>query len=141
MGREGSNIQILIKQVFRYGIFGISRNSLGYITYLLITYLGVSPKIAMSILYCVGTVVGFFGNRKFIFVHDGSMLKSGIRYLVAHLMGYIINLVILIVMVDKLGYAHQWVQVLAIIVVAGFLFMCFKVFVFRDAAALGNGEK
>ena len=138
MGRGGGNKQILVKQVFRYGVFGVSRNSLGYIAYLLITYLGVSPKIAMSILYLVGTVIGFFGNRKFIFVHDGSMFKSGIRYLVAHLMGYIINLVILIVMVDKLGYPHQWVQAIAIIVVAAFLFLTFKFFVFQRDIEKGD---
>jgi hypothetical protein len=37
-----------------------------------------------------------------------------------------------ILLVDMLGYPHQWVQIAAIFVVAGFLFIAFKYFVFRD---------
>jgi putative flippase GtrA len=128
------------KQLFLYGVLGISRNAVGYLVYLLITYLGVPPKIAMTILYSVGTTVGFFGYRKLIFAHQGCMLRAGLRYLIAHLMGYSINLVILIIMVDKLGYAHQWVQILAIFVVAGFLFLTFKIFVFGDVEPLKKEE-
>ena len=119
-----------VKQLFLYGVVGISRNAIGYMVYLLITYLGVPPKIAMSCLYVVGTTIGFFGYRKLVFAHEGCMFRAGIRYLIAHMMGYGINLSLLIILVDKLGYAHQWVQVLAIFVVAGFLFITFKIFVF-----------
>lgn len=123
----------LVKQLFRFGIIGISKNLVGYIIYLLITYFGIPPKSAMSFLYVIGTVVAYFGNRKFVFAHKGSELKAAIRYFLAYLTGYLINLIILIVMVDILGYAHQWVQILAIFVVAGFLFLSFKIFVFEDA--------
>ena len=123
----------LARQMFHYGLFGVLRNSIGYAAYLLITYLGVSPKIAMSFLYIVGATIGFWGNRKFIFAHQGSISGAGARYLAAHFFGYLINLGFLIVMVDKLGYAHQWVQVVAIFVVAGFLFFAFKFFVFGEA--------
>ena len=49
-----------------------------------------------------------------------------------HFFGYLINLAILIVMVDKLGYVHQWVQAFAIFVAVGFLLFTFKVFVFGE---------
>jgi len=57
-------------------------------------------------------------------------MGAGVRYVIAHCIGYLLNLSILIVFVDKLGYAHQWVQAIAIFVVAAFLFLAFKVFVF-----------
>jgi putative flippase GtrA len=120
------------RQMFHYGVFGVLRNSLGYAAYLLITYLGVDPKIAMSFLYIVGAAVGFLWSRNFIFIHKGHLGGAGVRYLAAHIFGYLINLSILIVMVDKLGYAHQWVQVVAIFIVAGFLFLSFKFFVFGE---------
>ena len=44
--------------------------------------------------------------------------------------GYLMNLAILFVFVDKMGFAHQWVQAVAIFVVAGYLFLAFKFFVF-----------
>lgn len=57
-------------------------------------------------------------------------MGAGVRYVIAHCIGYLLNLSILIVFVDELGYAHQWVQAIAIFVVAAFLFLAFKVFVF-----------
>lgn len=119
-------------QLFRYAFVGIASNLAGYLGYLLITYLGVSPKIAMSVLYVVGASIGFWGNRKLTFAYEGSVLGAGVRYFIAHFFGYLINLSILFVMVDKLGYAHQLVQAVAIFVVAAFLFIAFKFFVFPD---------
>lgn len=121
-----------VSQLFRYAIVGIANNATGYMVYLLITYLGATPKISMTLLYAVGATVGFWGNRKLTFAHQGSVLGAGVRYLIAHCFGYLINLAILLVLVDQLGYAHQWVQAIAIFVVAAFLFLAFKFFVFPD---------
>ena len=84
----------------------------------------------MTLLYGVGAAVGFFGNRNLTFEHEGSVMRAGGRYVIAHGVGYMINLSILILFVDRLGYAHQWVQALAVFIVAAFLFLAFKIFVF-----------
>jgi putative flippase GtrA len=120
-------------QLYRYGLVGIASNLAGFMVYLLITQLGGTPKITMTILYGVGAVVGFWGNREMTFSHKGSLLGTGVRYIVAHCFGYFINLAILVVMVDKLGFVHQWVQAFAIFIVAAFLFLAFKFFVFRES--------
>ncbi len=122
-----------LRQLIRYGLVGVAINLSGYLVYLLLTYFGVSPKITMSMLYFIGAVAGFWGNRKLTFAHQGSLLGSGARYTLAHALGYLINLTILIVFVDRLGYAHQWVQAVAIFVVAGYLFIAFKLFVFAKS--------
>ncbi len=118
------------KQLARYAIIGAVSNLSGYLVYLLVTYLGVMPKITMTLLYGAGATIGYIGNRNFTFVHKGSLLGSGVRYFIAHFFGYFVNLIILIIFVDQFGYAHQWVQAVAIFVVAGFLFIAFKFFVF-----------
>lgn len=118
------------KQLARYAFVGIVSNSAGYLVYLLVTYLGATPKITMTILYGVGATIGYIGNRNFTFTHKGSLLGSGVRYFIAHFFGYFINLVILIIFVDHFMYPHQWVQAIAIFIVAAFLFLAFKVFVF-----------
>lgn len=118
-------------QMFRYSIIGIANNLAGYFFYLLMTYMSFSPKIVMSALYATGVGIGFFANRKWTFKHKGHYFNTGARYLIAHVLGYLLNLSILVVMVDKLGYLHQWVQAIAIFIVALFLFLLFKVFVFR----------
>ena len=119
-------------QLIRYGLVGVVSNTAIYFVYLLITYLGLEPKTAMTLVYIVGAIIGFIGNRKWTFAHHGDFSSAAFRYVPAHLFGYLLNFLILFTFVDRLGYAHQWVQAVAIIIVAGFLFIVFKYFVFRE---------
>lgn len=129
----GTEIRSSAAQLIRYGLVGIASNLSGYLLFLLITYWGVEPKKAMTLLYVVGASIGFFGNRQWTFAHKGALPVSGARYFIAHLFGYMINFLILLTFVDRFGYSHQWVQAAAVFVVAGFLFMAFKYFVFPKA--------
>ena len=124
------------KQLTRYAFVGIVSNLVGYLVYFLVTYLGATPKITMTLLYGVGAAIGYFGNRNFTFSHTGSLFGSSVRYFIAHFFGYVINLAILIIFVDHFIYPHQWVQAVAIFVVAVFLFIAFKFFVFKNLNAL-----
>lgn len=136
-----TEIQRSAKQLLRYGLVGIVSNLSGYLLFLLITYWGVEPKITMTLLYAGGATIGFFGNRKWAFGHQGSLLGSGARYVIAHLFGYLINLLLLFTFVDRLDFPPQWVQAAAIIVVAGFLFLTFKYFVFPSDEDRGKGSE
>lgn len=126
------NIRGPLAQLLRYGLVGLASNLAGYFMYLLLTCLGVAPKTAMTILYVVAAAIGFWGNRKLTFAHKGELMKVGFRYVFAHCLGYLVNLSILVLMVDRLGYPHQWVQAIAVFIVAGFLFLMFKFFVFAE---------
>ena len=64
------------RQLFRYALVGVMSNVVGYLIYLLLTYLGATPKVTMSFLYGIGAAVGFFGNRGFTFAHQGSMFGA-----------------------------------------------------------------
>ncbi|MDF0605553.1 GtrA family protein [Neisseriaceae bacterium TC5R-5] len=109
---------------------GAVTNLLGYLIYLLFTYWGVEPKVLITFMYPVGAAIGFLGNRQWAFAHEGVVWKSIARYCITHFFGYLMNLSILFLFVDELGYTHQWVQAAAIVLVAGFLFVAFKYFVF-----------
>ena len=119
-----------MRQIFRYGLIGISVNSLLYFGYLFINYFGVEPKISMTLIYFIGVCIGFYGHRKWTFSHQGSAKKSMLRFIFAHLLGYAINFLLLLGLVDYYGYPHQLVQVAAILIVAVFLFIVFKYWVF-----------
>jgi len=121
-----------MQQLIRYGVVGVASNTVIYFVYLLITYLGVEPKTTMTLVYIIGASIGFIGNRKWTFVHSGALSSAALRYVLAHFFGYLLNYLILFTFVDCLDYAHQWVQAMAIIIVAGFLFVIFKYFVFRE---------
>ncbi|WP_392891447.1 GtrA family protein [Pseudomonas migulae] len=121
----------LIRQFIRYVVVGLVINSAGFVVYLFLTWLGLNPILTMSCLYCVAVTLSFFGSKKLIFNHQGSHGSAALRYVLAHLGGYGINLSLLVFFHDHLAWPHQWVQAGATVVVAVYLFVVFKLFVFR----------
>jgi putative flippase GtrA len=124
----------LLRQLFMYALIGALTNVAGYAIYLLLTYLGGAPKLVISILYPVGATIGFFANRRYTFQHDGQLASAGVRYIGAQFAGYLLNVSLLVVCVDHLGFPHQLVQAVAVIVVAVFLFIVSRLFVFPSQA-------
>lgn len=127
--------QKVFLQFFKYAFIGLLTNLCGYTIYFLLTHLWGAPKLTMTLLYSVGALIGFIANRNFTFRHDGHVGKAGIRYLLVQLAGYLLNLLLLTLFVDWLHYAHQLVQAVAIVVVAIFLFVLSRVFVFAPQLA------
>lgn len=123
-------------QIIRYGIVGIANNLAGYLVFLILTWWGLEPKLVMTVLYTTGATIGFFGNRQWAFNYRGNLLGAGMRYCIAHLCGYVVNFLLLLVFVDKFGYPHALVQGVALIIVAGFLFLLFKYLVFPHPGKL-----
>ena len=120
-------------QLISYSIIGIISNTFGYLSYLLITYFGGTPKSTMTLMYIMVATASFLSNRTLTFFHHGSLIGSGIRFTIAHLLGYTLNLTILFVMVDIFEYAHKYIQAGAIFIVDAFLFLALKFFVFKQS--------
>ena len=119
-------------QLFRYALVGIALNVFGYSLYFFLTSIGFTPKLTMTFLYGAVVIIGFFGNKKFTFSYNGSFMVSGLRFGVTHLFVYLLNFLIMVIFVDIYKYSHSIVQGIAIFIVAGFLFLCFKFIVFRS---------
>lgn len=122
---------LVLKQLFRYAFIGIASNAIAFFCYLSFVALGAEPKIAMTFVYASCAIASFWGNRGITFAYGGRLLGAGFRYLFAQLAGYFINLLMLIIFVDNLGFSHQIVQAAAFFIVAAFLFITLKVFVFK----------
>lgn len=116
----------------RYGVVGILNNLLGYLIYLLITWLWLDPKVAVSLMYPVGAVTAYFWHAKYSFTYSGRTSHGIVRYAIAHLIGYGANIGMLYLFSDRLGYPHQLVQAVAIVAVAGILYLLFRYFVFSN---------
>ncbi|MGN6580943.1 MAG: GtrA family protein [Bordetella sp.] len=121
---------ISLRQIFSFVLIGVLTNLIGYGIYILLTYYGVTPKFTVTILYPIGATIGFFANRRFTFQHNGRMGVAGVRYLVVQILGYLLNIFMLAFFVDKLGFPHQIIEAFAIAVVAIFLFVSSRLFVF-----------
>ena len=122
----------MLMQIIRYGVVGVANNLLGYLIYLLVTWLWLDPKVAVSLLYPIGAMTSYFAHTKYSFSHNGRHKDSIPRYIVAYVVGFLVNIFLLYVLVDKLFFPHQLIQALATIVVGGILFLLFKYFVFSS---------
>jgi putative flippase GtrA len=122
----------MLGQVVRYGVVGVLNNLLGYLIYLLVTWLWLDPKVAVTLMYPIGAVTAYFGHARYSFAYSGRTSHGIVRYSIAHLIGYGTNIGMLHLFSDRLGYPHQLVQAAAIVVVAGILYLLFRYFVFPN---------
>ena len=120
-------------QLVRYAIVGLASNAIGYGLYILLTAVGLGPKLAMSLLYGIGVLQTFLFNKRWTFGHQGAHGPVFVRYCIVYSLGYVVNLLTLIVLVDQAGLPHQWVQGVMILVVAVMLFTAQRYWVFPVA--------
>lgn len=125
-------------QVTRYAVVGISVNIGLYLLYLVVTWLGAGHKSTMTVLYALGVLSSFAANRAWSFRYDGEGRTAFVRYLVSYLGGYLLNLTILWWGVDQMQLPHQAVQAVAIILVAGGLFLMQRYWVFAPGLTKGT---
>lgn len=145
MAEPAKNSEAALRQAFKqflcYGLVGITINLGGYLCYLLLTDRWFEPKFAMTLLYLLGAGFGFFLNRRITFQHRAGIGQTGVRYVFAQFAGYILNFLLLWIFVDYLGFPHQWVQACAILLVAIFLFVVYRSYVFASRPELSGGSK
>lgn len=131
MPRKGTGTAI---QLLRFGVGGVAVNLALYVVYLVLLHLGVEYRAAMSVVYCVGTVLGFVLHRRWTFRNQGAWRRAFGRYVAAYAIGYLLNLVGLWLLVDVTRQPAAVAQGFMILVVAGFLFVVQKLWVFHKVA-------
>lgn len=125
-------------QFLRYALVGIASNAIGYSFYLIFTSIGVGSVKGMTIVYVCACLASFAGNKQWTFGDATRTSKLFPRYVAIQFIGYATNLFLLLLLHKRLGFPHQWVQLLAMAVVATELFLLSKYYVFRGAQ---NGVK
>jgi len=119
-------------QFVRYASVGLVSNLGLYLAYLVLTALGLGPKLAMSLLYAVGVVQTFLINRSWSFGHEGRLRGAFARYVASYAFGYTLNLGVLWLAVDRRGLPHEGVQAVMILALAVMLFLLQKFWVFTE---------
>ncbi len=122
----GSFIEIL-----KYGSWGIFSNVAAYLTYLVLTYVGIDPKLTVAVIAPVFILIGFFVVRNYIFYSNVIIYSAVIKYIVLCIIGNLINILLLFIFVDLLQYQHQVVQFLAMVLVGILFFFSMKYFIFK----------
>lgn len=119
-------------QLSRYAVVGLASNGVGYLLYLLATWLGAGPKTAMTGLYILGVLQTFVFNKKWSFRFAGAAAPALVRYTMVYVLGYVINFFTLMLLVDQAGLSHQWVMAGLVLFMAVFFFVGQKFWVFRQ---------
>jgi putative flippase GtrA len=122
-------------QAFRFALVGLASNVVLYLAYLGMTAAGMGPKLAMSLAYGIGVAQTFLFNKRWTFNHVGRFDAALLRYIALYAGGYLANLLVLVWLVDGLGYPHQIVQGVMILTLAGSFFILQKFWVFKPATA------
>ena len=119
-----------IGQLVRYGLSGSAISIAGYSIYYFATFAGAPPKLTMTACYVLGLIAGYFLHGQYSFSAKYLDGVSKYKYVIAHVFAYLTNLLLLFYFSDQLGYPHELVQFIAIFVVAGQLFLSYKLYVF-----------
>ncbi len=135
------NINPWYRQSLRFAVVGLASNLVLYLLYLILTNWFLGHKTAMTLLYVTGTLQTFAFNKIWTFSHTGNTARSLARYILAYGSGYVLNWLLLALMVDRCGYPHTIVQGAAILLVALWLFVLQKYWVFPAPLAASAQNK
>jgi putative flippase GtrA len=126
------------RQFIQYCIVGVVSNASAYCLFLVMIASGVEAKVSMSIVYVLAAAFSFWANRKWTFAFTGNWISNTARFLGAQGSGYGLNLLILLMFHDRLHWPAAIVQASAILIVAIYMFLISKAFVFRQSNHRGT---
>ncbi len=114
----------------RYGSSGLLNTFVGFFIIFGLMGLGFSPYIANIVGYLVGFVFSFILSKKFVFRSNGHYVSESIRYLIAFMICFFLNLAAL-----KFALLHVnglLSQLIAAVVYSGTMYLFIRYFVFTD---------
>ena len=102
----------------------------GYLAYLLLTWAGLSPRLAVTVPLPVSLWAAFQLHSRVTFAGIGHGRTTGLRFLAVMLTGYALNLAFLTILVDGAGVPHQLAQLGCIGLIAVVMFQLMRRVVF-----------
>lgn len=132
---------MISRQFVRYVIVGTLTNVSGYLLYLFVTALGVSPILTISIFYPIYIGLAFYLHKTVSFGHKGQLTSSAVKYLVAYIGCYFLNVAMLAFFSDYLGVPHWLVQGCAVVFFALLLFVIQRYWIFASPVAVPSAER
>ena len=112
----------LLGQLARYGAVGLSLNAALYGVYLILTAVGMSPLLASTAVFAMGIPLSLKAHGRLTFrAPDVTWLKK-LLFAAGYIIGYGIQIGLLMGLYRGLGLPHQLSQLCAVVVVALVLF-------------------
>lgn len=114
----------------RYLGAGSVNTLVGFAVIFLLMWLGLSAIAANVAGYAVGFVLGFVLSKKMVFRSDGHFVVESLRYLLAFITSFIVNLLVLYASLDALGQSRLLAQIVAAASYTMMMYLLTRLFVF-----------
>ena len=129
-------IKLIGKETFWYLFFGVLTTLINLITYYIFNVLlKFSAGISTTIAFVVGVIFAYITNKKWVFNSKKNKLKELLKeislFFLARIFTYIIDLILMIILVDKLHYNSIVCKLLVNIIVIILNYVFSKLIVFK----------
>ena len=118
----------------RYAGSGVINTIVGFIVIFSAMAVGFSPVVSNVAGYVVGFMLGFVVSKKFVFRSNGHFVAESIRYLIAFIVSFLFNLVILRLALG-LNFHVVISQIAAAVSYTLLMYLLTRLFVFRHTKA------
>ena len=102
----------------------------GFIVIFSAMALGFSPVVSNITGYAVGFILGFVLSKKFVFRSNGHFVTESIRYLIAFIISFLFNLLVLRVALTYLNLHAVTSQIAAAVSYTILMYIMIRLFVF-----------
>jgi len=123
----------------RYAGSGALNTIAGFAVIFALMALGFSPYIANIGGYLVGFILGFVVSKKFVFRSNGHFVGESIRYLIAFLICFSLNLMALNLALTQINAFAA--QIIAAVIYTGSMYLFTRWFVFSGGMPAESSQK
>ena len=116
--------------ITRYAGSGLINTIVGFIVILSAMALGFSPMVSNVAGYAVGFTLGFVLSKKFVFRSNGHFVAESIRYLIAFVISFLLNLLVLRLALMYLDFNVVASQAIAAVAYTLLMYILTRLFVF-----------
>ena len=132
------SVRHILLQWMRFSLVGLKANAIYYLLYIMMTAAGLSPILAVTIIYLFGCVYTFWFNRGFVFRDPGRAKHQLPLYFLVYFVAWGLNVMALDFMTGRMGINAVLAQGILICVFAVLIFLALRFLVFRASGYAGK---
>lgn len=132
----GKDIIKFIKENFvkfiKFGIVGVVNTCTSLVVYYILLFFGVHYLIGNTCGFVISSLVGFILNKTLVFKKKDETKKSLVKYYLLYISSYIINMVGLYIIVDKLGISDKIAPIILLCITVPYNYIGSNFWVFKN---------